>query len=213
LREDDDGFALEHVLVTLEHPEAMSVFELAQRVSAVFGQHYGELRALDRRWNATWPEVELMVNPNGPLSDAGSRKDNGQTGRKLVMDYYGPRVPIGGGAIYGKDPMHVDRFGARKAREMALEAVKKGAGECLVRAMYAPNVAEPLDVQVEVSGLYKVRRLDSDRPGFGCQHFASKLTSHNLAIADRLPALRQLTGPPTIKQRPITSTADLRGGE
>ena len=38
LREDDDGFALEHVLVTLEHPEAMSVFELAQRVSAVLGR-------------------------------------------------------------------------------------------------------------------------------------------------------------------------------
>ena len=67
------------------------------------------------------------------------------------MDYYGPRVPLGGGAIYGKDPMHVDRFGARKAREIAIEAVKKGAGECLVRAVYAPNVAEPLDVQVEMS--------------------------------------------------------------
>ena len=39
LREDDDGFALEHVLVTLEHPEAMSVFDLAQRVSAVLGRH------------------------------------------------------------------------------------------------------------------------------------------------------------------------------
>ena len=152
LREDDDGFALEHVLVTLEHPEAMSVFELARRVSAVLGRHYAKLRALDKRWNAKWPEAELMVNPNGPLSDAGSRKDNGQTGRKLVMDYYGPRVPIGGGAIYGKDPMHVDRFGARRAREMAVEAVKKGAGECLVRAVYAPNVAEPLNVQVEVTG-------------------------------------------------------------
>ena len=152
LREDDDGFALEHVLLTLEHPEAMSVFELAQRVSAALGQHYAKLRALDKRWNAKWPEVELMVNPNGPLSDAGSRKDNGQTGRKLVMDYYGPRVPIGGGAIYGKDPMHVDRFGARKAREMAVEAVKKGAGECLVRAVYAPNVAEPLDVQIDAIG-------------------------------------------------------------
>ena len=97
-----------------------------------------------------WAEVEVLVNPNGPLSDAGSRKDNGQTGRKLVMDYYGPRVPLGGGAIYGKDPMHVDRFGARQAREMAIDAVKQGAGECLVRAVYAPNLAEPLDVQVEV---------------------------------------------------------------
>ena len=106
---------------------------------------------------ATWPEVELLVNPNGPLSDAGSRKDNGQTGRKPVMDYYGPRVPLGGGAIYGKDPMHVDRFGARKAREMAIDAVKRGAGECLVQAVYAPNVSEPLDVQVEITGGGDVR--------------------------------------------------------
>lgn len=60
--------------------------------------------------------MELLVNPNGPLSDAGSQKDNGQTGRKLVMDYYGPRVPLGGGAIYGKHPSHVDRFGARMAQ-------------------------------------------------------------------------------------------------
>ena len=152
LREDDDGFALEHVLVTIEHPEAVGVFDLSQRVSAVLADRYGKLRAADKRWTAKWNEVELMVNPNGPLSDAGSRKDNGQTGRKLVMDYYGPRVPIGGGAIYGKDPMHVDRFGAARAREMAIEAVKKGAGECLVRAIYAPNVDGPLDVQVEVPG-------------------------------------------------------------
>ena len=35
---------------------------------------------------------------------------------------------------------------------MAVRAVKEGAGECLVRAVYAPNVAEPLDVQVELCG-------------------------------------------------------------
>lgn len=35
---------------------------------------------------------------------------------------------------------------------MAVEAVKKGAGECLVRVVYAPNVEEPLDIQVEASG-------------------------------------------------------------
>jgi hypothetical protein len=38
-----------------------------------------------------------------------------------------------------------------------VEAVKKGAGECLVRAVYAPNVAEPLDVHVEISGGGDVR--------------------------------------------------------
>ena len=151
LKEDADGFALEHVLVTLEHPQAMSVFDLAARVSAVLARRYEALRRADARWVSRWREVELLVNPNGPLSDAGSQKDNGQTGRKLVMDYYGPRVPLGGGAIYGKHPTHVDRFGARVARELAVDAVKRGAGECLVRAVYAPNVAEPLDVQVEVA--------------------------------------------------------------
>ena len=54
-----------------------------------------------------------MINPNGPLLNGGSDGDNGQTGRKLVMDYYGPRVPIGGGALSGKDPRHIDRVGAR----------------------------------------------------------------------------------------------------
>lgn len=152
LREDADGFALEHVLVTLEHPEALSVLELAERVNAVLSQRYERLRRADARWLSRWREVELLVNPNGPLSDAGSQKDNGQTGRKLVMDYYGPRVPLGGGAIYGKHPTHVDRFGARVARELAIDAVKRGAGECLVRAVYAPSVPEPLDVQVETSG-------------------------------------------------------------
>jgi len=44
-------------------------------------------------------EAELDGEPERSALDAGSTKDNGQTGRKLVMDYYGPRVPIGGGAI------------------------------------------------------------------------------------------------------------------
>ena len=149
LREDDDGWELEHVLVTLEHPEDTSVFELAGRVAEVLGAKYAALKRADHRWGARWSAVELLVNPNGPLSDAGSRKDNGQTGRKLVMAYYGPRVPLGGGAIYGKDPRHVDRFGARAAREIALDAVRRGARECLVRAAFAPNVPEPLDVVVE----------------------------------------------------------------
>jgi len=157
LREDADGFALEHVLVTLEHPQRMNVFELSGRISVVLEHRYSSLRRADARWRARWPGVELLVNPNGPLADAGSRKDNGQTGRKLVMDYYGPRVPLGGGAIYGKHPTHIDRYGARQARQLACDAVRRGATECLVRAVYAPNLAEPLDVHVESAGGGDVR--------------------------------------------------------
>ncbi len=135
LREDADGFALEHVLVTLEHPESVSVFEVGERVHSVLASRYAMLRRAGARWVTPWPEVELLANPNGPLSDAGSRKDNGQTGRKLVMDYYGPRVLLGVGAIYGKHPSHVDRVGARQTRRLAVDAVRHGADECLVRAV------------------------------------------------------------------------------
>ncbi|ACG75167.1 S-adenosylmethionine synthetase-like protein [Anaeromyxobacter sp. K] len=50
-----------------------------------------------------------MVNPNGRLLNGGNDGDNGQTGRKLVMDYYGPHVTIGGGALCGKHLTHIDR--------------------------------------------------------------------------------------------------------
>jgi hypothetical protein len=46
----------------------------------------------------------------------------------------------------------VDRFGARVAREVAIDAVKRGARECLVRAAYGPNVPEPLEVVMECDG-------------------------------------------------------------
>jgi len=96
--------------------------------------------------------VGFQVNPNGPLLNGGSDGDNGQTGRKLVMDYYGPHVPIGGGALSGKHLTHIDRLGAYAARHAAVRAVASGADECLVRVAYAPNCDEPLDVTFDVVG-------------------------------------------------------------
>lgn len=146
-----DRWILEHVLVTLQHLGDVALADLAAGVDAVLSRAYGALAASDRRWERDWRDVRLLVNPNGPLLNGGSDGDNGQTGRKLVMDYYGPRVPIGGGAIWGKDPTHIDRAGAAAAREAAVRAVEAaGAGEpseCLVTVMYAPNLDDPLDVR------------------------------------------------------------------
>ena len=36
-----------------------------------------------------------------------------------VIDHYGPGVPIGGGALAGKDPHKVDKSGALRARHLA----------------------------------------------------------------------------------------------
>ena len=38
------------------------------------------------------------------------------------------------------------------ARDAAVQAVKTGAQECLIRLAYAPNVTEPLDIAYEMTG-------------------------------------------------------------
>jgi hypothetical protein len=70
----------------------------------------------------------------------------------LVMDFYGPRVPIGGGALSGKHLSHIDRIGAYAARDAAVRAVQSGAKECLVRVAYAPNRDQPLDIDYAMEG-------------------------------------------------------------
>jgi S-adenosylmethionine synthetase len=152
LREMEGDWRLEHVLVTIQHRADSELLEVCRAVERVLRSAYEEVRAADPRWRARWDEVETMVNPNGPLLNGGSDGDNGQTGRKLVMDFYGPRVPIGGGALSGKHLTHVDRIGAYAAREAAVRAVATGASECLVRVVYAPGVSAPLDVNYDLRG-------------------------------------------------------------
>jgi S-adenosylmethionine synthetase len=152
LRENPNDWQVEHVLVTLQHLAEFDLVELSALVSEIAGAEYEALRSEDSRWSLEWDRVELCVNPNGPLHSGGSNGDNGQTGRKLAMDYYGPRIPIGGGAIFGKDLSHIDRAGAYETRRLAVEAVQSGATECKVVACYAPNIDIPLDVNFGIEG-------------------------------------------------------------
>ena len=150
IREEGCRWILEHVLVTLQHRERTSLLGLAAGVAAALEAAYAALQSRDPRWCAGWDEVEVLINPNGPLLNGGSDGDNGQTGCKLVMDFYGPRIPIGGGALSGKDLSHIDRAGAYAAREAAVELVRTGAAEsCQVVLAYAPNLDEPLDVRID----------------------------------------------------------------
>ena len=152
MRDEGDRWSLEHVLVTIQQTASTAAMDVAAATIGVLQDIYSGLQDRDRRWRSDWRDVAVMINPNGPLVEAGSDGDNGQTGRKLVMDFYGPRVPIGGGALSGKHLTHIDRIGAYAAREAAVRAVRSGADECLVRLAYAPNHAEPLDIFYEMSG-------------------------------------------------------------
>ncbi len=96
---------------------------------------------------------ELHLNPAGDWNQGGFDADTGLTGRKLIVDNYGPRIPIGGGAFSGKDPSKVDRSAAYMARRIAVDYLKKRhAKEVFVRLAYAIGYAEPLERTVIIDG-------------------------------------------------------------
>ena len=89
--------------------------------------------------------ITIHCNPAGDWEQGGFDADAGLTGRKLVVDNYGPRVPIGGGAYSGKDPSKVDRSAAYMARYIAVKELKEqGLRECWVYLSYAIGEKEPL---------------------------------------------------------------------
>ena len=98
-------------------------------------------------------KLELHINPAGDWNQGGFDADTGLTGRKLIVDNYGPRVAIGGGCYSGKDPSKVDRSAAYMARKVAVDYLRKRkAHEVLVRLAYAIGYAEPLEKTVIVDG-------------------------------------------------------------
>jgi S-adenosylmethionine synthetase len=120
-----------------------------------------ELDAQVRSWlqsdnlaQADESTVLIHVNPCGDWEIGGFDADAGLTGRKLAVDNYGPRIPVGGGAFSGKDPSKVDRSAAYIARKMAIDYLKKRqAKEVFVRLAYAIGLAEPLEVTIIVDGI------------------------------------------------------------
>lgn len=98
-------------------------------------------------------EIEFHINPAGDWNLGGFDADAGLTGRKLVVDNYGPRIPIGGGAFSGKDPSKVDRSGAYMARRVAVDYLKKrNANEVYVYLAYAIGHNQPLEATVVIDG-------------------------------------------------------------
>ncbi|MCX6751766.1 MAG: methionine adenosyltransferase domain-containing protein [Candidatus Nomurabacteria bacterium] len=96
---------------------------------------------------------EYLINPAGEWSigscDANGlcnfEADSGLSGRKLVVDNYGPQMSIGGGSFSGKDCTKVDRSGAYIARKIAVDYVKNGkAKEVFVKLAYAIGKPEPV---------------------------------------------------------------------
>lgn len=98
--------------------------------------------------------VEIHANPAGDWLQGGFDADAGLTGRKLIVDNYGPRIPIGGGAFSGKDPSKVDRSAAYMARKIAIDYLKaRDASNVYVYLAYAIGYNQPLEATVIIDGV------------------------------------------------------------
>ena len=102
-----------------------------------------------------------------------------------MVDNYGPRYAIGGGAFSGKDSTKVDRSAAYAARQIAVDILKQypEVHEASVELAYAIGVREPLEITIrarnkeneeveidhseqDLSPLGIIKRLDLRKPQF-----------------------------------------------
>lgn len=119
-------------------------------------------------------EPRFHINPAGDWSVSGFDADSGLSGRKIVIDNYGPRVPVGGGSFSGKDATKVDRSAAYKARQIAVRLLKeRTAHEVLVRVAYAIGEVYPIEVSAHIDGVYE--NLQTLREEFVPQHIIESL--------------------------------------
>lgn len=112
-------------------------------------------RRLDE-YNLGWTNIgDIIINPpDGSWTLGGFKADTGLTGRKIVADAYGARVPHGGGCLSGKDLSKPDRLYALVARFIARQIVTEGIAEqATVKLTYAMGHEYPEDVSVDISAI------------------------------------------------------------
>lgn len=144
--EDGRPLRLDTVVVSAQHTENTALDELAREITD---------KVLKVALRALPPDADtrILINPSGRFVYGGPEADTGVTGRKLMVDTYGPFAPHGGGAFSGKDATKVDRSGAYMARYVARNFVAaRLARRCQVTLAYAIGVAQPVMVQVDTYG-------------------------------------------------------------
>nr|MCU0636592.1 hypothetical protein [Gemmatimonadaceae bacterium] len=99
----DGRWRVREVVVSVQHLASASVVRIERAVRAVVQRTVEREAGRCRRWLVA-PDgaVAVRFNTQGEFVVGGPMGDNGQTGRKLVRDAYGPRVPVGVGRCWGR---------------------------------------------------------------------------------------------------------------
>lgn len=128
-----DG-SVRSVIVAAQHAEEAKDEEIRE----------GILRMVVEPVLGAVPE-HLSINGTGRFVIGGPTGDAGVVGRKIVVDAYGPRVPVGGGAYSGKDATKVDRSAAYMCRHVAktVLAHHEDVQACTVSLAYGIGKLQP----------------------------------------------------------------------
>ena len=142
----------DRLILSIQHIPKLP-YERQHRILLPILKHI--LRELENRGlqgaASTFAAERLVLNGAGEFAIGGPVGDNGLSGKKLVIDHYGPGVPIGGGALSGKDPHKVDKCGALRARQLAKKLVRGGVDEASVILGWAPGSDTPFLVEASTS--------------------------------------------------------------
>ena len=67
VREEGERWQLEHILVTIQQQESAGFMDVCGAVAETLEGRVPGMQGQDGRWCGLWKDVEVLVNPNGPL--------------------------------------------------------------------------------------------------------------------------------------------------
>lgn len=98
----------------------------------------------------TFQMVDKILNPISETTFGGFKTNVGLSGKKSVMDSYGPRIPFGGKSFSGKDIYNTDRIGSYMARKIAVDTVKEyNLRYAIVELSYGNNLDTPIQAAIK----------------------------------------------------------------
>ena len=154
IEESESGKRIHTILVSTMHLATIQLSVLRERVRKIITSNDMELS--EDIFSLIDENTNIVVNPAGTWNTGGPVSDCGLTGRKIVVDQYGPYCPVGGGAFSGKDSSKCDRSGAYLARYIAKNIVASGiANKCKVEIAYMIGVAKPTSLNIDTFGDFR----------------------------------------------------------
>lgn len=146
LKYEKNKVTLEQIVISIQHQKNTNLGEFKREIyKKIILPTIKKIGFIDYTQN----DFGCLINPAGSFVIGGPIGDTGLTGRKIIVDSYGPYAHHGGGAMSGKDYTKVDRTGAYYARWIAKHIVALNwANECEVTISWAIGKSKPLSINI-----------------------------------------------------------------